>query len=50
MQLNFLRYVTTDKRPRQECSGAGTRWSAVPAGISETERRSGKYRWPQVER
>ena len=24
------------------CSGAGTRWSAVPANISELERRSGK--------
>jgi len=35
----------------QGCSGAGNaRWSAVPANISEPERRSGKYRWPQVER
>jgi len=24
--------------------------SAVPANILEPERRSGKYRWPQVER
>jgi len=35
----------------QGCSGAGTRWNAVPANILEPERRSGKYRWPhQVER
>jgi len=32
------------------CSGAGTLWNAVPANILEPERRSGKYRWPQVER
>jgi len=36
--------------PLQGCSGAGTRWNAVPANILEPERRSGKYRWPQVER
>jgi len=35
----------------QGCSGAGTRWSAVPANILEPERRSGKYLCqPQVER
>ena len=34
----------------QGCSGAGTRWNAVPVTILERERRSGKYRWPQVER
>ena len=34
----------------QGCSGAGTRWNAVSANILEPERRSGKYRWPQVER
>ena len=34
----------------QGCSGAGTRWNAVPEKILEPERRSGKYRWPQVER
>jgi len=34
----------------QGCSGAGTRWNAVPANVLEPERRSGKYRWPQVER
>jgi len=34
----------------QACSGAGTRWNAVVANILEPERRSGKYRWPQVER
>jgi len=34
----------------QGCSGAGMRWNAVPANISETERRFCKYRWPQVER
>ena len=39
----LLRYYT------QGCSGAGTRWNAVPANILEPERRSGKYRWPQVE-
>ena len=33
---------------QQGCSGAGTRWNAVPANILEPERRSGKYRWPQV--
>jgi len=27
----------------QGCSGAGTRWSAIPANIFEPERRSGKY-------
>ena len=39
-------------RYMQACrpSGAGTRWNAVPANILEPERRSGKYRWPQVER
>jgi len=31
-------------------SGAGTQWNAVPANILEPERRSSKYRWPQVER
>jgi len=36
--------------PTQGCSGAGTRWNAVPANILEPKRRSGKYRWPQVER
>ena len=36
--------------PAQGCSGAGTRWNAVPSDILEPERRSGKYRWPQVER
>ena len=35
---------------QQGCSGAGTRWNAVPANILEPERRSGKYRWPKVER
>ena len=35
---------------RQGCSDAGMRWNAVPANILEPERRSGKYRWPQVER
>jgi len=25
-------------------------WGRVPANILEPERRSGKYRWPQVER
>ena len=35
---------------RQGCSGAGTRWNAVTANILEPERRSGKDRWPQVER
>ena len=34
----------------QGCSGAGTRWNAVPANILEPEWRSGKYSWPQVER
>jgi len=34
----------------QGCSGAGTRWNAVLANILEQERRSGEYRWPQVER
>jgi len=34
----------------QGCSGAGTWWNAVPANILELERRSGKYRWPEVER
>jgi len=34
----------------QGCSGAETRWNAVPANTLEPERRSGKYRWPQVER
>ena len=34
----------------QGCSGAGTRWNAVPANTLESERRSGKYRWPHVER
>jgi len=34
----------------QGCSGAATRWNAVPVNILEPERRSGKYRWPQVER
>jgi len=34
----------------QGCNGAGTRWNAVPANIFEPERRSGKYRWPQVDR
>ena len=32
------------------CRGAGTRWNAVPANVLELEWRSGKYRWPQVER
>jgi len=32
------------------CNGTGRRWNAVPANILEPERRSGKYRWPQVER
>ena len=35
---------------RQGCSGAGTRWNAVPANIVEPERLSGKYRWPPMER
>ena len=34
----------------QGCSGAGTRWNAVPANILEPKRHSGKYHWPQVER
>ena len=34
----------------QGCSGAGTRWNAVPAPKYLPERRSGKYRWPQMER
>ena len=34
----------------QGYGGAGTRWNAFPANILEPERRSGKYRWPQVER
>jgi len=34
----------------QGCRGAATRWNAVPVNILEPERRSGKYRWPQVER
>ena len=34
----------------QGCSGAGTRWNAVPANILEPKWRSGKYSWPQVER
>ena len=34
----------------QGCSGAGTRWNAVPVNILEPERRYGKYRCPQVER
>ena len=37
-------------RTLEGCSGAGTRWNAVPANILEPERCSGKYRWPQVER
>ena len=37
-------------RREQGCSSAGTRWNAVPANILEPERRSGNYRWPQVER
>ena len=36
--------------PNQGCSGAGMRWNAVPANISELERRSSKYRRPHMER
>ena len=38
------------KTKKQGCSGAATRWNAVPANILEPERPFGKYRWPQVER
>jgi len=41
---------TTESAMSEGCSGAGTRWNAVPANILEPERRSRKYRWPQVKR
>jgi len=40
----------TPANHRQGCSGAVTRWNAVPANYLEPEQRCGKYRWPQVER
>jgi len=42
--------VWSAKLRQQGCSGAGTRWNAMPTNILEPELRSGKYRWPQVER
>ena len=41
------RFILRDSTCSQGCSGAGTRWNAVPANILEPERRSGRYRWPQ---
>jgi len=51
---NIFRIARSAKCLRALClvgnSGAGTRWNAVPVNILEPKRRSGKYRWPQVER
>jgi hypothetical protein len=51
LELIFLRdsFLDFDSND-QGCSGAGTRWNAVPANILKPERRSGKYRCPEAER
>ena len=48
--LTSIKLLDTFDSNYQVCSGARTRWDAVPSNILEPERRSGKYRWPQVER